>query len=156
MEKLQTWTRVLLIIWFIVVSLYILIPSYVVLQSVKEQDTAVTQTAQQLPTPPPTLELPAFDKGSDKDVQQKQIQSRVDAYQHQVTAYSHQLTAYKAQVEALGKPPRLAVYQAVVKDTLVSLITGLLTALVGYVFVKESAKVAKEYIQAKSKAADGS
>ena len=146
MNKIQDAARVLLLVWFVVVGLFILVPSFYLLQKVKEQGTGAAQTSPQPPAPP---ELPAFDKSLDKEVQQKQIQSRVDAYQHQVTAYGQLVGSYKTQLDAQGKSLQLAVYQAVVKETLVSLITGLLTALISYVFVKEGAAVAKQYIEAK-------
>lgn len=148
MEKIQNVTRVLLLIWFVVISFFILVPSFFVLLRVRELGA---QAQPQPPTPPQPPELPPLSKDFDKDVQGKQIESRVSAYQHQVAAYSHLMGAYKSQLDAQGKPSQLAVYQTVVKETLVSLITGLLTALVGYVFVTEGAKVAKEVIQANAR-----
>lgn len=152
MEKLQDVARVLLLVWFVVISLFILVPSFYVLQRMGELSAQPLPQPPAAPTPP---ELLPFDKTLDKEVQGKQIQSRVDAYQHQVTAYTQLMGAYKSQLDAQGKPPQLAVYQTVVKETLVSLITALLTALIGYVFVKEGVQVAKEYVKAKSKPAAG-
>ena len=77
------------------------------------------------------------------------LQQQVALYSHQVTAYQHRVDAYKTQLAASSPQTRqITAFNTVFKETSVPLLTPLLTALIGYAFVKAGAEVAATKIAA--------
>lgn len=140
--------QIILITWFIVVNLYILIPSFIVLKGINQQ----TQ-AKDLPTPPPPLSIQPLDLTVALDSQKEQVNAftqQVNAYTQRVNAFTQEVNAYKAYLESSDQFNQHTKYSLVVKDTLVTLMSGLLTAIVSYVFVNASTGLANNYIRAKN------
>jgi hypothetical protein len=152
---MKKFTQVTLLIWFVVINLFIFIPSFVVLlRGLSAGSIAVPEMPQPPPPPEPAALLP-FDSKLDASVQEAQVKAQVDAYTQRinsytqrVAAYGQQIVAYKSQIES-GKTRQMIVYQAVVVDTLKSLLTTLLSALVGFVFAKAGAEALSKYMAAK-------
>ena len=127
--------QIVLVAWFITVNLFILIPSYNVLKGIGHDDAKV------LPKPPEQLPLPPNLSGSvnptiNVETQQELIKAHVSFYTQQVTAHNQQIDAYKKQLDSLGKTRQIIVYELVIKQTIVTLIAGLTSALVAFAFVK--------------------
>ena len=152
---MKKFTQVTLLIWFVVINLFILVPSFFILARGLSADAVVVPEMPAPPPPPEPATLLQFDSKLDPKVQEAQVKAQVDAYTQRVngytqrvTAYTQQIVAYKSQIEA-GKTRQMIVYQAVVVDTLKALLTTLLTALVGFVFAKAGAEVLSKHIAAK-------
>ena len=148
-------TQKILIVWFIVINLFILVPSFNVLWKTSGADSATLRDMPNPPEPPEPPTLPPFDATRDPKVQEAQVKGQVDTftqriagYTQRITAYTQQIAAYKSQIET-AKPRQIAAYQLVVKDTLTELLKTLLTALVGFVFAKAGAEVVSKYIMMK-------
>jgi hypothetical protein len=127
--------QLILIAWFITVNLFILIPSYNVLKGIGHEDAKV------LPKPPEPLPSPPNLSGSvnsalNAETQQELIKAHVSFYTQQVTAHNQQIDAYKKQLDSLGRTRQIIVYELVIKQTIVTLIAGLTTALIAFAFVK--------------------
>ncbi|MBA3242783.1 MAG: hypothetical protein H0T60_16285 [Acidobacteria bacterium] len=135
MKTLIQWILLLL---FVSLILFVLVPSYQVLSSAERDG----RTALQEPPKPPALPaLPPADP--------KVLEEQVKAYTQQVTAYTQHVSAYKTYVEAFTKGHRAGAYELVVKDVLVSLLNAFLTALFGYVFITTGARMVRGYVEAK-------
>ena len=159
---MKTFIQVLLVIWFMAVTLFVLVPSYKVLSVVYVEGAADLPTMPDPPQPPPAAELKPLAPAAAKTPERSGAKvpgsqpadpaatvggqdARVAVYTQQVTAYTQQLAAYKSQIES-GKTRQVAAYRAVVTDTLVSLLSTALTAFLGYVFVKASAELVNKYL----------
>ena len=108
-----------------------------------------------IPAPPEAPQAPTFgalDLAKDAATLPQQVsalQQQVALYSHQVTAYQHRVDAYKSQIAATDPRARqITAFNTVVKETIVPLLTPILTALVGYAFVKAGAEVAAAKIAA--------
>lgn len=75
---------------------------------------------------------------------------QVAGYVEQVKSYTEQVAAYKVGTEARNKSRRVAVYETVVKNTLVVLIGSFATTLIGYVFANLGAGVANNFVRMKN------
>lgn len=142
----------LLIGWFILINLFIFVPSFLVLCESWSETDSTTQKAPEFPTAP-TFVVEPLNTSLDPESQKKQIEAltqRVIAFTQQVTLYTQQVNAYKAYGDTANKSRRLETYKTVVKDSLVSLFSTLLTALVGYVFAKGGVELVNNYIRAKN------
>jgi hypothetical protein len=163
---MKTFIQVLLIIWFVSFTLFVLVPSYTVLSVVGVPGSADLPNMPEPPVPPPAAELkPAAAAAPAKTPERPRAKipgsavtdtatpvetrdARVDVYTQQVTAYTQQLAAYKSQIES-GKTRQVTAYRTVVTDTLVSLLSTALTAFLGYVFVKAGAELVNKYVATK-------
>jgi flagellar basal body-associated protein FliL len=132
-SKLNWLIRIILLVWFVATNVAILVPSYQLLFALAPADPAPAG----LPTPPdtPPAPEPVWRSAPRPDKQQQQQAAdykqeveiyiqRVNAYTQQVAAYKEHLAALKAQREAKDRTNRLAVYEAVVRNTLVMLVSG--------------------------------
>ncbi|HEX7957306.1 MAG TPA: hypothetical protein VF508_10215 [Pyrinomonadaceae bacterium] len=163
---MKTFIQVILVIWFVAFTLFVLVPSYKVLSRVGVPDAAELPTMPEPPPPPKAEELrssaPAAPVKPPEQPRTKipdstgtstlpTVEARnawVDVYTQQVTAYTQQVAAYKSQIES-GKTRQVAAYSAVVTNTLVSLLSTALTAFLGYVFVKAGAELVNKYVATK-------
>lgn len=160
---MQTFIRVILIIWFLAFTGFVLVPSLFVLCGVGVPDAADLPKMPDPPKPPTADDLkqtasvktavPPQGKIPDPltPTQTPQLEVRnalVDVYTQQISAYTQQIAAYKSQIE-LGKTRQVVAYRAVVTDTLVSLLSTALTAFLGYVFVKAGAELVNKYAATK-------
>lgn len=142
----------LLIVWFIIFSLLIFVPSFLVLYEGWSYTNSTPQKAIDIPTKPEPLKLEALNTTLDAEGQKKQIESmtsRVNAYTQEVSAYIQQLNAYKSYTENAGKWRFLEAYQNVVKDSLVSLFSTLLLSLLPFALTKVGAELVNSYIGVK-------
>lgn len=140
--------QIILIAWFITVNLFILIPSYNVLEGIGHEDAKV------LPKPPEQLPVPpnlsgSVDPAMNVETQKELIKAHVSFYTQQVTAHNQQVDAYKKQLDSLGKTRQILVYELVIKQTIVTLIAGLTSALVAFAFVK-TAELVREYFASRA------
>jgi hypothetical protein len=131
-ETLKNIVRVLLLIWFITISLFIFIPSYQLLsESQKEKDRARAALAQ-LPLPP---SVPKEIRPTKPTNSPENITQLVKLYEQSVAAYDKEITAYVKFADGNAKAVnRTDTYNAVVKGTLATMMTTFLTALLGWIF----------------------
>ena len=145
---MKTAIQVILLLWFIVVNALIIGPSaYLLVQ----QPTVVTAEQPKLPSPPADVTLASLDPALDVEKQKQQVEAykqqvaayteRVKVYTQQVASYGQQVTAYKTLHDSQPSTRRAAIYELVVKGTLVTLISGFATALIAYVFTNLGATV---------------
>jgi hypothetical protein len=156
MKTLIQWT---LLVLFVSLGLFILIPSYHVLSSAGGGGTITLKEPPEPPSPPNPLTLPTIDPKLDLKVQEEQVKAhtqqvnaytqQITAYAQQVSAYSQHISAYKTYADSSVKSPRTSAYQLVVKDTLLSLLNTFITVLLGYVFVTKGAEIVRDYVSAK-------
>jgi hypothetical protein len=155
---MKTTIQLLLLTWFVTVNLFILIPSFTLLRSGVDESSA-TQPPHP-PQPPPPVNVGLLDPTLDLEKQKQQIEAykqqvggyaeQIKAYTQQVSAYSQQVTAYKTQQEAKPDAKRKAIYELVVKGTLLSLIASFATTLIAYVFTNLGATVVDNAIRMKN------
>lgn len=165
-QIMKGFIQVMLVIWFIAVTVFVLVPSYKVLSVVGVTGADLPKMPEP-PVPPPAAELKAIGLGAPAKSPKQQPaklpgslatdpaasaagarDARVDVYTQQVTAYTQQVAAYKSQIES-GKTRQITAYRTVVTDTLVSLLSTALTAFLGYVFVKAGAELVNKYVAMK-------
>lgn len=149
--NLRRLIQIILVVWFIAVNAAILIPSYQLLFG----DAEGAEGRQTLPQPPraapapPTVgpldpALPVEKQKEQVEVYKQQVGAyteHVKVYTQEVTAYTQQLAAHKAQEESKNRGNRLAVYEAVVKNSLITLISGFATGLIAVIFANLGAGV---------------
>ena len=123
--------RVVLVIWFIVLSLFVFISSYDTLAKITEGVI--------LPEPPIPPEAPVeFD------------QAAIDAYKLKVVLYKSSVEAFNTHAKAVEKSNRHATYELVIRKTLADFMTKFLAALLAFAFVKATAKVVDNRIRMKN------
>lgn len=143
----------LLLVWFIVISLFIFVPSFLVLYSSWSYTDSTSEKPPEFPSPPALVPLEPLNTNLDAETQKRQVESleiRVNAFTQQVNAYTQQVNAYKTYAENTGKSRSLEAYQTVVKDSLSSFLTTLLSALVAFAFAKAGAGLVDNYIRIKN------
>lgn len=144
--------QVLLVGWFLAISLAILIPSYCLLLGAGDETGASTQPLQ-TPVPPAPPVIGPLDSTLGTDAQKQQVDTykqQVSAYVEQVKSYTQQVAAYKIHSEARNKSKEAATYEIVVKDTLVMLFGGFAATLLSYVFANLGAGVVDNYVRMKN------
>lgn len=154
--------QVILLVWFIAINVAILVPSYQLLFGRDADDAADGQPPP--PNPPATPRLAAaigpLDPALDIEKQRQQVETykqqvgtyaeQIKAYTQEVSAYTQQLAAHKARAEAKTRTNRLAVYEAVVKNSLTTLVSGFVTAIITYVFANLGAGVVDNIIRVRN------
>ena len=147
--------QIILLTWFIAVNLLILIPSLYLLTR-RVDETSASQPSQ-APLPPAAVAVGPLDPALDLEKQKQQVEvykqqnaayaEQVKAYTQQVSAYTQQVAAFKTQQESTPDGRRRAVYELVVKGTLLSLIGGFATALIAFVFTNLGATVVDNFVR---------
>ncbi|HEV2861012.1 MAG TPA: hypothetical protein VGX48_08405 [Pyrinomonadaceae bacterium] len=143
--------QLILIIWFVAVNAAILIPSYTLLFGPGDGPDSSAQA----PAPPTPPAIGPLDPALSLDAQKQQVEAykqQVAGFTEQVKSYTEQVSAYKVSTEARNKSKRVAVYETVVKGTLVGLIGSLTTALISYVFASLGAGVADNFVRMRNNA----
>ena len=140
--------QTILVVWFIAINVGILIPSYLLLFSAgKEAGAAQPINA---PTPPTPPNVGPLDTNLNAEAQKQQVETykqQVAGYVEQVKSYTQQVAAYKIQAETQNKGRGAVVYELVVKNTLVVLLGGFATTLIGYVFANLGAGVVDNFVR---------
>lgn len=149
---IKVLTQWLLLIWFVALSAAVLLPSYQMLFGRPEAASPGDP-----PAPPVPPSAPVFSPGAEVDPAKMQQQleaykqqagvyvEQVKSYTQEVATYTQQISAYKTHQEAKAKSGRVSVYELVVKNTLLSLVTTFATALLGYVFASLGAGLLDNY-----------
>lgn len=150
----------LLLIWFVALSTAVLIPSYQMLFGPPEAASPGD------PPPPPVPPLaPVFAPGAQTDPVKLQQQleaykqqtavyaEQVKSYTQEVVTYTQQVSAYRTHQEARSKSGRVSVYELVVKNTLLSLASTFVIALLGYVLASLGAGLLDNYARMRNGAA---
>ena len=153
----QTFMRVTIFIWFIIVNLLVLVPSFQLLL-----DAEPKGIPKKMPAPPVTPQIAVASEASQgvpADVQARQLdvlKKKADIYQQAIQTYEKHVAAYNKLVEQSSKIcgsacgwSKIEIYKLVVKDTLVTLITTMLASLVGYAFVSIGGELLRNYLQKK-------
>jgi hypothetical protein len=140
---MQKIVQTILVIWFVVVSLFLFIPGAALLLRGDPLPAAMPN-----PPSPPVVSTALTDpkeiaviSRDPKVIEEisKAWAQQVASYTQQVAAYKEQLAAYKVYADAAGKRQLSGAFQLVIKDTIVTLLSTFATALLGYVFVKGGA-----------------
>lgn len=132
--------QAILLSWFLIINLFILIPSFYLLSGSADDSTK----PQPPPQPPAVTTIGPLDSAIDIEKQKHQLEAyklQAGLYAEQGKIYAQQVTAHKTYQDALPGSRRTAVYELVVKSTLVTLISGFATALIAYVFTSLGAQV---------------
>lgn len=145
--------RVILIGWLVIASVLLFAPAAALLFSASKP--ATTTTAPAAP-PAPTLEPLAISTDEPKELLEERgkayatyINAQVSRYENEVAAYKEHVAAVKEASDAAARADRVGIYALVVKDTLSSLVNGLIVALTGFVFIKAGGDAAAKYQSAK-------
>jgi hypothetical protein len=149
---LKRLIQAILVIWFLAINVAILVPSYGLLFGAGG-DPAAPPRPLPTPTPPGPPAIGPLDPKLDAEAQKQQVATykhQVASYVEQVRSYTQQVSAYKVQTEAQSKGGRTAVYEVVVKNTLVTLLGGFATALIGVVFANLGAGVVDNLVRVKN------
>ena len=139
--------QLILIAWFIVVNLFIFVPSYKVLKGISNDEAIVLPKAPEPPSPP---SLGGLDPTMNPQTQQELIKAHVSFFTQQIAGHNQRTDAYKKQLDSLGKTRQIIVYELVIKQTIMALITGLTTALVAFAFAK-TAEMARIHFESRAK-----
>jgi hypothetical protein len=140
--------QLILIAWFIVVNFFIFVPSYKVLKGIYSEEAMALPKAPEPPSPPSLSGL--VDPSMNPQTQQELIKAHVSFYTQRITAHNQQIDAYKKQLDSPGKTRQIAVYELVIKQTIMALITGLTTALVAFAFAK-TAELARIHFESRAR-----
>lgn len=153
---MKKFTQGVLIVWFIVVNLFILIPSYNLLNIEKESENSSIDP----PRPPNVLVIKDLNTSDPDSTQKNQIAiatqqalaytQQINVYTQQVNAYKEQISLAKLQLENTKKGSQMARYTAVIKDVLSTLLTGFVAALITFAFVNAGTGLADNYIRVKN------
>lgn len=142
---------------FLAIALLVIAPSYGLLTAKDDGDAEKLQLPPGPPTAPGAISIPPIDPKIDIDQQIKAYTQVVAAYTQVTNAYSQQagafgkqIDAYKAYLAVTGVPRRQAVYELVVKGTLMTLLNTILAAFLAFAFVKAGANVLNNAIRAKA------
>ncbi|HEY0319571.1 MAG TPA: hypothetical protein VGC66_01230 [Pyrinomonadaceae bacterium] len=156
---MKTAIQLILLTWFITVNLFILIPSLFLLKSGGVDESAAIQKPPP-PPPPVALAVGPLDSTLDIEKQKQQVEAykqhvgayaeQVKAYTQQVTAYGQQVNAYKTEQETRPASRQRAVYELVIKNTLLSLIGSFATTLIAFVFTNLGATVMDNFVRVKN------
>lgn len=157
----KTVIQVILLIWFLAINVAILIPSYRLIFFSPQDENSVGQQLPLSPGPPPEpAPIAPLDPKLEPAKQQQQVElykqrvnlytEQIKAYTQEVTAYTQHVAAYKVSEESRKKNDGTAVYELVVKNSLVTLLGGFATALISYVFANLGAGVVDNYIRVKN------
>lgn len=149
--NLKRLIQAILLIWFIAISVAILVPSY---QLLFGSDDGANASRSQPPAPPQAPPLKPFgplDPTLNVTIQVQQVEGykqqvsayteQIKGYTQQVTGYTQQLAAYKAYQDATEKSGRRGMYELVVKGSLITLLGSFVTTLIAYVFANLGAGV---------------
>lgn len=150
-DRIRLVMRVVIAGWFILINLFILIPSWRILRGTTA-DYAGTQQSMTPPVPPNPIVVSPLDPRLPIQAQKEQISGltqQVNAYTQQVSAYTQQVNAYKAYVESAAKSDQTANYKTVVTDTLVPILNGFIVVFLGWVFANIGAGVAERFTAAR-------
>lgn len=143
LRKVAQW---FFLLWAVVASLLAFVPAIILLTR------ASPSPATQLPSPPRVPQIPsppATLTPASRAAYETYTAALVDRYTKQVAAYKDHVTAYSSAVNAGLEGDLLTRYKVVVKDVLGELVKALLTAIVGWAFVKAAVDVAERYLQAR-------
>jgi hypothetical protein len=138
--------QLILLAWFLTVNLFILIPSFYLLRGSSDETTKPPTP----PAPPAAMAIGPLDPSLDLEKQKQQLEVyklQVGHYAEQVKTYTQQVAAAKSYQEAMPSSKRSAVYELVVKNTLITLISGFATALIAYVFTSLGANVVDNFVR---------
>jgi hypothetical protein len=140
---------------FLAIALLVIVPSYGLLTAKDDAGAAEFQPPPNAPAAPGAITIPPIDPKIDIEQQIKAYTQVVaayvtNAYSQQAGAYGKQIDAYKSYVAATGVPRRQAIYDLVVKGTLVTLLNTILTTLLAFAFVKAGANVLNNVIRVKA------
>ena len=152
-DRVRLVMRVVIAGWFILINLFILIPSWRILSGPTEAGHAGTQQSMTPPVPPSPVVMPPLDPKLPIEAQKEHVSAltqQVNAYTQQVSAYSQQLNAYKAYVESAAKSDPSANYKTVVSGTLVPILNGFIAAFLGWVFANIGVGVAERLTAARA------
>lgn len=138
--------QIILIAWFVIVNVFIFVPSYKILKGIDNNDAMVLPQAPEL-TSPPNLSV---DPNMNPQSQQEIIKANVSFYTQQVIGHNQKIDAYKKQLDSLSKTRQMVVYELVIKQTIMALITGLTAALVGFAFAK-TAEMARIHFDSRAR-----
>lgn len=154
---LKKLIQIILLVWFVAINVAILVPSYQLLFAPDTAGITGVLLLPQPPVPPPLVVVGPLDPNLNLEQQKQQVETykqqvgtyveQIKAYTQQVTAYTQQVAAYKTQKEAKDETNRLAVYEAVVKNSLVTFVGGFATTLITYVFANLGAGVVDNYVR---------
>lgn len=156
--NVKRFVQVTLLIWFLVVSVAILVPSYQLLFGSNEAETAGRSQPPTPPPPPPAFStIMTLDPKLDTAKQAQQVEGykqqvgayaeRIKGYTQEVAAYTQQVAAYKTTGEAQEKSGRRGAYELVVKGSLITVLGGFATTLLGLVFANLGAGLADNMIR---------
>jgi hypothetical protein len=135
-EILRGLVRFALFLWFAAISLFIFIPSYILLRTAYTADEIARAEIESLPTPTNLASaIGGIDPSAMNADQLKLYTARTDAYGKAVDAYSKYVT------ERAKASNRTGAYTAVVKDVLSTMVTGFVTVLLGWAFANVGAQV---------------
>jgi len=150
---MENVSRYIIIAWLVIASVLLFIPAGILII------TSPRPKIISIPNPPvaPSIPgVPSFDSNSTKELREEQgkayakyIEAQISRYDKQVSAYKEYVSALKAQSDARAHADAFAAYQLVAKDTLASLVNGLIVALAGYVFIKTGSEAVAKYQAAK-------
>ena len=150
--------QIILIVWFILLNLFILIPSFNLLFNYTEETANESIKVPDLPPAVPKLEI--LNSSAPEKTQDNQVKiatQQVQAYAQQIAAYTQQITAYtqevnleKLKMDNSKKGSAITRYNTVIKDSLLTLLGGFATAFITFAFVNAGTTLANNYLRAKN------
>ena len=159
--NLKQVIQAILLIWFLAVSVAILVPSYQLLFGPDDSASASRPEPPAPPQPPPPLttafslnpSLDAAKQAQQLEGYKQQVAAyaeQIKGYTQEVAAYTQQASAYKTHQEANEKSSRRSIYEVVVKGSLITLVASFITALVGFAFVNVGASLVNNMIRVRN------
>lgn len=158
--KFKLSLQIILMAWFIAVNVAILVPSYRLLFGSVDEGVANGPQPHPPSPPPASMLVGPLDPNLDLEKQKQQVESykqqvaayaeQIKAYSQEVAGYTQQVAAYKIHEESRKEFNRPAIYELVVKNSLITLLGGFATTLIAYVFTNLGVGLADNFIRMKN------
>jgi len=146
--------RVVLLIWFLLIALVVLIPSWLLLSGANA--AVATRETPRPPDRPSLKEVTWIDPKEPAAT----LGQRVETYKQQVLLYTQLVQAYDKETAAYSKylddrakgacstcPPKPSeTYALIVKDTVSPMVNSFLAVLLGYIFVNAGTGLINNYL----------
>lgn len=140
-EKIKQWIQLVLLGWFIVLSLFVFVPSAVLLFSA----SPITSEVVSMPKAPAIAEPPKLDpalKTDQVNAYDKYVNAQLTRYEKEINLYKERLGAGTTRE---SRADLISVYKVVVNDVLDGFVEKILASLLAFAFVKVGLDMVAEW-----------
>ncbi len=152
MDNTEKLVRTILLIWFIIASLFVFVPAGFIFTGLSGDGMEMPKA----PTAPTLIDIPRPDAPVSKEVRDEHVkyaEGQLTRYDKQVASYKASLDAYKTAEATRGD--LLSSYKAIVADVIADLVKTFITALLAYAFVRAGVQLVRAFAARRRAPASG-